>query len=189
MFQNALILFGLGCWLPFVQGALAEQGTPSVALEIFPVVLSEGKFMYVKPLNRSSWVVHCLSAPHPNDQVLSAMEKFRTRPQVVHSTSWRFRDSGLVLTYLVVLSKLAELPEGFEARLAPKAQLARGTALQPPATIEVEAVLTHALRHLAWLSQDDSAVRKELPVGWAKALRPFRPGPFSQIPQGAQDVR
>ncbi|MDH2429464.1 hypothetical protein [Sphaerisporangium sp. TRM90804] len=76
---------------------------------------------------------------------------------VVHSTSWRYEpDGGIVLTYAVCPD-----PEpGLAATVMSELRLARGGAPATPApdVLEVENVVTHAIRHLAFLKKTDPVV-------------------------------
>jgi len=42
-------------------------------------------------------------------------------------------------------------------------------------------VLEHALRHLAWLAEDDDVVRHELSGEWRAALAGYVPEPFRSL--------
>ena len=98
---------------------------------------------------------------------------------MVHSTSWRFQGESLVLTYIAVISNDRAFVDGFEAIGVTHRDIARGSATAPPEGIEVEEVIEHVLRHLAWLSRDDSSIAEALPEGWVEALEPFPEQPFS----------
>jgi hypothetical protein len=39
----------------------------------------------------------------------------------------------------------------------------------------------HALRHMAWLAQDDAAVRAALSPGWLAVLAGYVPEPFRHL--------
>lgn len=62
-----------------------------------------------------------------------------------------------------------------------RAGLARSAARAAPADIAADQVLEHALRHLAWLAQDDPVVRDELSDAWRDALRAYVPEPFQAL--------
>ena len=70
------------------------------------------------------------------------------------------------------------------SNLAPEAvgrtELARGAATAAPASIQVDQVVEHGLRHLSLLLRDDSVVAAALP-DWAPLLDAYRPEPFRQI--------
>ena len=99
----------------------------------------------------------------------------------MHSTSWRHDRGRLVLTYLAALEDPGDPPEGFEAAPVRRADLARGSATGPPPAIGVEAVVEHALRHLAWLLGDDPAIRRTLGPEWSRLLATYQPEPFRAI--------
>lgn len=102
-------------------------------------------------------------------------------PLVVHSTSWRYVDGSVVLTYLLVCEPPERLPrESLDFRTVGRTELARGDATTPPISIGVDAVLEHALRHLAWLLKDDAAIAAALP-SWADLLRRYPPEPFRAL--------
>jgi len=67
------------------------------------------------------------------------------------------------------------------AHLVPPGALARGGAITPPESLDVDQVLHHALRHLAWLQREDPAVAAELDPAWAAALAGHRPAPFHAL--------
>ncbi|GLZ01597.1 hypothetical protein [Actinoplanes sp. NBRC 103695] len=89
---------------------------------------------------------------HP-DQVARELAGFGA--QLLHSTSWRFAAGRIVLTY-------AALPDP-DPRTATQLEGVGLTAvgsgpLQPsPATIDLAAVVLHAVRHLAFLRHTDDA--------------------------------
>ncbi|WP_326641657.1 hypothetical protein OG884_02415 [Streptosporangium sp. NBC_01755] len=108
---------------------------------------------------------------------------------VVHSTSWRYQPEGqVVLTYAVCPDPAAHLP----AIALTDFQLVRGSAPSAPSPehLQVENVVAHALRHLAFLVLTDPVVgealtrdpalaagfdalkRNAVPLGVAGGLRP-----------------
>jgi hypothetical protein len=62
-----------------------------------------------------------------------------------------------------------------------RAELARAAATAAPADIATGAVLEHAIRHLAWLAQDDGVVRAKLPEPWRAVLEGYVPEPFRNL--------
>ncbi len=60
------------------------------------------------------------------------------------------------------------------------AELARGDATAPPSGIDIGQVLEHALRHVAWLRQDDPVIA-ELLGDWSDALADYVPEPFRAL--------
>jgi hypothetical protein len=100
-------------------------------------------------------------------------------PLLVHSTSWRQGDEGVILSFFVVI----EADQVGEMESTPVAQvdLARSDANSAPAAIATNQVLEHAIRHLAWLAEDDEVVRSRLADGWHAALQRYVPEPFRNL--------
>jgi hypothetical protein len=101
---------------------------------------------------------------------------------VLHSTSWRFTDGTVVLTYAAVLDGRP----GPGARPLPEHGIAYSTDPTAPTPPHVcaDAVATHAARHLAWLRAHDEVVATALaarPDVW-HALDRFTPTPAGSLP-------
>lgn len=160
--------------------ATLERRVP--LLEILPVTLAAGAIRWLRPPHSASWQVACPWGDEPGPVVVAALDAHALRPSVVHSTSWRHHDGRLVLTYLAVLR--GDLPGGGGLLALPVQHraLARGGAITAPASLDVDQVLHHALRHLAWLEREDPAVAAELDPGWGPALAMVRPEPFHAPP-------
>ena len=86
-------------------------------------------------------------------------------------------DDRLILTYLAVVEPPGRPGPHLVEQPVSRGELARGGALAAPTSIEVDAVIEHALRHLRWLLDDDEVVRQALP-DWAPALEDYQPEPF-----------
>jgi hypothetical protein len=153
----------------------------SLLVEILPVALSGGAIRSLRPPGAASWQVAFPSGADPGPVVIAALSSRGLRPSVVHSTSWRHEGGRLVLTYVAVLDaeppSVAGLVGGPVAPGAP----ARGGATTPPASLHIDQVLHHALRHLAWLQRDDPAVAAELDPAWGPALAGHAPAPFHAL--------
>ena len=67
------------------------------------------------------------------------------------------------------------------SRPIPRTELARSKPTAPPATVDHEQVMEHALRHLAWLALDDPVVAGGLPGPWQQALADYMPEPFRNL--------
>ncbi|GIF74521.1 hypothetical protein [Asanoa siamensis] len=122
------------------------------------------------------------SGPHPDDLALHLSGLTLCTPgATLHSTSWRFVDRAVVLTY-------AALPDPSPSDtepLAPDRMVIGGAALAPsPPHVDADAVAAHAARHLALLATTDPVVAAaaaaqpelwdllaKLPAGLAGALR------------------
>ena len=100
-------------------------------------------------------------------------------PLLVHSTSWRRGPGGVFLTFLVVIGE----NQATELESVPitRADLARNSATEAARKISANQVVEHALRHMAWLAQDDEAVKAALSPAWLAALAGYVPEPFRHI--------
>jgi hypothetical protein len=150
-------------------------------LEVLPVVLRDGRLCWLKPVHADSLRVGLAATAKPADVVLGVLGWYPLEPVVVHSTSWRHEEGRVILTYIAVVAPPRELPADSLVELpVGRAELARGEAMAAPKAIGVEAVLEHALRHLAWLVKDDPAVMQALAT-WKDALAAFQPEPFRAL--------
>jgi hypothetical protein len=150
-------------------------------LEILPVALRAGTVFWFKPVHAQSISVGLPRAAEPGDFVLDVIGWYPLRPRVVHSTSWRYEEGRIVLTYVVVAELTDSLPPGsLEAVEVQRAEIDRGDAMAPPQSIRLAAVLEHALRHLSWLIRDDPAIAAAL-SDWSDVLDGYRPEPFRAL--------
>jgi hypothetical protein len=150
-------------------------------LEVLPIGLGPDGLFWIKPVHADSLRVGLGPTTRPHDTVLDVLKWYPLDPIVVHSTSWRHEEGRVILTYVAAVRLPQALPQD---SLVPmpvhRAELARGDATAAPASIGVEAVLEHALRHLSWLVRDDPAVMREL-AGWKDVLAEFQPEPFRAL--------
>jgi len=151
------------------------------SLEILPVGLRDGKLFWLRPVHAPSLQVGISRSAEPSQTVLEVVAWYPLAPRVVHSTSWRYEEGRIVLTYVVVVDPPQDLPQG-SLELVPvqRSDLVRGDSMAPPESITVEAVLEHAVRHLAWLSRDDPAIATVL-AGWFGVLEGYLPEPFRAL--------
>jgi hypothetical protein len=151
------------------------------SLEILPVGLSEGKLFWLRPIHAPSLRVGVSKSAEPSQVVLDVVASYELHAQIVHSTSWRYEDSRIVLTYVVVVERPGLLPpDSLELASIERSDLARGAATAPPDSITVNAVLEHAVRHLAWLNREDPAIAAEL-AEWSLVLDAYSPEPFRAL--------
>ena len=61
------------------------------------------------------------------------------------------------------------------------AELARNTSADAATEIATAQVVEHALRHVAWLAQDDEAVQAALSPAWLAVLANYVPEPFRHL--------
>lgn len=150
-------------------------------LEVLPVGLRAGRLFWLKPVHADSLRVGLSASARPAEVVLDVLKWYPLEPIVVHSTSWRHEEARVILTYVAVVAPPEQLPQDSLAELpVGRAELARAEAMAAPRAIGVEAVLEHALRHLAWLVKDDPAVMHEL-ASWKDVLAAFQPEPFRAL--------
>jgi hypothetical protein len=83
------------------------------------------------------------------------------------------------LTFLVVIGE-DQAPD-LESVPITRADLARNSATEAAKKISASQVVEHALRHMAWLAQDDEAVRNVLSPAWVAALAGYVPEPFRHL--------
>jgi len=150
-------------------------------LETLPVLMRDGAIFWLKPMHADSLRIGLAPKSSPGDEVIAAMKWYPLTPHVVHSTSWRHDEGRVTLTYVAVVEPPDQLPPDSLAMLpVGRAELARGEAMAAPLAIGVDAVLEHALRHLAWLVRDDPAIATAL-AAWHDALAVFVPEPFRAL--------
>lgn len=149
---------------------------PATWLEILPVLPDDGLWC-LRPVGCESWRTPWDGGP-VRRAVARRLAGAGLRAAVVHSTSWRQERDAVLLTHLAVLPSGSGVAPGFERWRVRRRALARGTAGWPPPEIEVERVVEHALRHLAWLDGEDPAVRAALEPAWRRGVRGYRPEPF-----------
>ena len=131
------------------------------------------------PCGADAWYIES----HDDDDPMEIVKRLSTNlmgpPLLVHSTSWRRGQGGVLLSFLVVIGEdqaadLAGVP-------ITRAELARNSATKAAKGIGSNQVVEHALRHMAWLAQDDPAVRTALSPGWVAALAGYVPEPFRHL--------
>jgi class 3 adenylate cyclase/CRP-like cAMP-binding protein len=166
-----------------IQALAFREGRAGASIEILPVFASEGTIRYLRPIGGDSLQIGSGGSHHPNEAVVAALGKYRIEPKAVHSTSWRYERGRLILTYLAVLDGRVEPPQGMSSLDVRRADLARGSATGPPPSIQIDSVVEHALRHLAWLLQDDPAIKRTLGDRWTAILSTYEPEPFRSFGQ------
>lgn len=155
--------------------------TVAQSLELLPVGLRDRKVFWLRPVHASSLRVGVSRSAQPSQIVLDVLAWYPLSPRVVHSTSWRYEDGLIVLTYVVVVDPPQLLPpHSLELIPVKRSDLARGSAMAPAETITVDAVLEHGLRHLAWLIRDDPAIATAL-AAWSDVLKDYPPEPFQAL--------
>jgi hypothetical protein len=165
-----------------------ERSTPDIgerravtlppAIEILVLCADERGIRRLRPRGDGEFRVDGGSpADHPTRAVRLAVEALDLTPRFVHSTSWRYEDGRVVLTYVAVVDPPLGPVDGLENQAVVPADLARSGALEPPASITTDQVLQHTLHHLTWLVEEDPAARRALGT-WLPFLAGHRAEPF-----------
>jgi hypothetical protein len=160
--------------------ASAPWGTEGpVQAEVFVVRMRGGRLELTGPCGPDPWYIES----HDDDDPMEVVKRLSTNlmgpPLLVHSTSWRRGPGGVILSFLVVVgedqaTELDSVPIG-------RTQLARNSATEAATSVATSQVVEHALRHVAWLAQDDAAVRSQLSPAWLVALADYVPEPFRHL--------
>ena len=150
------------------------------AIEILPVSLRHGRLWSMCPEHADSFVVAWPASAKPEEVAERAMVQLGMDPDVLHSTSWRHANKEVVLTYIAVVPPDSDPPPSWQIVEVARSELARGDATAPPSSIDVMQVLEHALRHVAWLRQDDPTIATLL-EDWSDALSDYIPEPFRAL--------
>jgi hypothetical protein len=150
-----------------------------VQAEVFMVWLNGDHIELTGPDGPAPWMLELGDTEHPVEVVDRIVRDVVGDPLLVHSTSWRRDRAAVILSFVVVID------EGLVGQMASRAvgrtDLARSAATVAPRDIATDQVLEHALRHLAWLAEDDPVVREELSPGWKAALAAYVREPFRNL--------
>lgn len=150
-----------------------------VQAEVFVVRLRDGQLELTGPCGAEAWLIELGETDHPVEVVDRIVRDVIGPPRLLHSTSWR-RDRGAVILSFVVVIDADQQADMASAPIG-RSELARSAATAAPEAIAHGQVLEHALRHLAWLAQDDPVVAGELSEGWRAALAGYAPEPFRSL--------
>ncbi|MGH9277768.1 MAG: hypothetical protein ACRD12_06625 [Acidimicrobiales bacterium] len=150
-----------------------------VLIEVFVLALRDGTVELTGPCGAGPWYIEKAAGDHPVDVVRRLVVDAIGDPELVHSTSWRQGDQGVILTFFVVIDR--DLIGTMAAAPVGRVDLARSGATAAPAAIATGQVLEHAIRHLAWLARDDAVVRSRLSAAWHDALAAYIPEPFRNL--------
>ena len=150
-----------------------------VQAEVFVVRMRGDRLELTGPCGPAAWYIESHDDDDPMEVVRRLSTNLMGAPLLVHSTSWRRGPGGVILSFLVVVgedqaTELASSPIG-------RAELARNSATEAATSIATSQVVEHALRHVAWLAQDDQAVRAALSPAWLATLAGYVPEPFRHL--------
>lgn len=167
-----------------LEGPASQAGwSPEIraqALELLIVHAGAGSLVQLRPIHAPSLQLGWPPARTAESILVTVLDRYGLATRALHSTSWRQDGDRVVLTYLAVVREPAAGNPNLVAEPVRRADLARGSATAAPGAILVEQVLEHALRHLAWLVEDDAAVKAA--VGdLAPVLAGYVPEPFRQL--------
>jgi hypothetical protein len=118
---------------------------------------------------------------HPDDlaRCLSGLTAC-TPGAALHSTSWRYADGGVILTYVA----LPDPNPATTTAVALDAMVSGAGPLTPsPVVVDLDAVVAHACRHLALLVTTDDGVAlaaRERPDIWTLVTK-LPPGPAGAL--------
>jgi hypothetical protein len=150
-----------------------------VLVEVFVLYARAGAIELTGPCGAAPWYIEKAAGEHPVDVVRRLVADVIGEPELVHSTSWRQSEDGVILSFFVVVDPA--LVETLDSEPVVRGDLARSGAVTAPAAIATGQVLEHAIRHLAWLARDDEVVQGKLSAEWMSALAPYLPEPFRNL--------
>ena len=150
-----------------------------VQAEVFVVWLHGDAIELTGPDGPVPWLLELGATEHPVEVVDRIVREVVGDPLLVHSTSWRRDRGAVILSFVVVIAD--GLVGDMASRPVARTDLARSQATVAPRDIATDQVVEHALRHLAWLAEDDPVVREELSPGWKAALAAYVPEPFRNL--------
>jgi hypothetical protein len=153
--------------------------TGPVRAELFVVWLNGGQIELTGPCGAAPWLIELGETEHPVAAVDRLVRDILGAPRLVHSTSWRQDRGAVILTFVVVIDRA--LVGSMKSAPVGRNELARSAARAAPRSIGTGQVVEHALRHMAWLAQDDPVVRAELDEGWLAKLATYVPEPFRAL--------
>lgn len=150
-----------------------------IQAEVFVVRMRGGRLELTGPCGPDAWYIESHDEDDPMEVVKRLSTNLMGAPLLIHSTSWRRGPGGVILSFLVVVgedqaSELTSAPVG-------RSELARNTPTDAARGIGTSQVVEHALRHIAWLAQDDEAVKGALSPAWLAVLADYVPEPFRHL--------
>jgi hypothetical protein len=147
--------------------------------EVFVVTEEYGRILLTGPDGPQAWHIEVHGRSNPMQEIEETISRLLPSLVLLHSTSWRWEESAVVLTFIAVVAASSDSVTRHISTAG--VALARGSATEAPTEIAERQVLEHALRHLAWLVREDEVVRAELSDSWREALADFVPATFQQL--------
>lgn len=157
-----------------------SPGFLAQALEVLVVHERAGRIVTLQPIHAASVQLGWSPGRTADEVLLGALGRYGLTARVLHSTSWRHEGGHVVLTYLAVVTPPDRIDPNLTERVVGRIALARGERTAAPASVQVDQVLEHALRHLAWLVAEDPVIAAALP-GWRGLLAGYLPEPFAAL--------
>ncbi len=148
-----------------------------VTIEVFTIARLGEMLVLTGPCGPAPWLIETGEGENPLATAVRIIKGALSESLLVHSTSWRFERNAVILTFLAVV------PDSGDMDVAPieRSALARNAEHSAPEQISFGQVLEHALRHLAWLAEDDEVVQSALDTEWLALLDGYVPEPFRQL--------
>lgn len=154
-----------------------------VYVEVWPVAADRLGIWLVSGTDawRASLPVYSDDEPHSDVNHLLSENGARRDALLTHSTSWRVDGNRLLLTYVVVLGVSGNVRERWPEALPIDSSLTDVVGkpfdhdpTDPPTPRYID-VLMHALRHLAFLRDNDSTSNAALTAEWRTHLEGLHP--------------
>lgn len=115
-----------------------------VRVEVFVLCLRGGAIELTGPCGAAPWYIEKAAGEHPVDVVRRLVTDVIGEPELVHSTSWRQSEDGVILSFFVVVEPV--LVDTMDSAPVMRGELARSGATAAPAAIAPDQVLEHAIR-------------------------------------------
>jgi hypothetical protein len=143
------------------------------SIEPLFVHLASDEARYLRPQHAESLQLGLSPNDQPGQIVLDAAARYALTPRLVHSTSWRFQEARVVMTYVAVVETPVTLSHFLVDEPVRQTELARGDAFAPPPAIEaamlrfVLASVQHLVAHVQELQSASKQIRgpKARPMG------------------------
>lgn len=146
-----------------------QRRTSDVIVEaiLFAWSDEEKALTYILPPVRETWdrnTDHNTMAEH-------MARYWGNNPYLIHSFSWRQENSQVVLPYMVLCESFKDTVSADPIHAL--VENATSTAKKSPTDIQIEQVISHAIRHLYLLAKEDRAVRGALSqelIDWLRGI-------------------
>ena len=148
--------------------------------------MRDGTLELTGPCGPDAWYIESHEEDDPMEIVRRLSTNLLGPPLLVHSTSWRRGFGGVLLTFLVVIGEEQALE--LEGVPVTRTDLARNSATEAAKKVSTHQVVEHALRHMAWLAQDDAAVRATLSPAWLAVLAGGTPATVTDVKPSLKTV-